>query len=121
MIPYFRNCPVWFPVFVALCASSAVAEDFQDGLDAFNNEDYSAALAAWMPLAEDGDVNAMYNIGLIYDEGLGVAMNKARALQWYLPPAEDGDVAAQYNVATIYDFGLGVPEKSEAWETNVAG
>ncbi len=93
-----------------LWASTAVADEFQKGIEACNDEDYATALAVWMPLAEDGDLNAMYNIGLIYEEGLGVATDTARALEWYLPPAEEGDVAAQLNVATIYDFGEGVPE-----------
>ncbi len=113
MIAFFRKFPRYFPVTIAVWASSAVADNFQEGIEAFNNEDYATALAIWTPLAEDGDLNAMYNIGLIYDEGLGVETDKARALKWYLPPAADGDVAARFNVATIYDFGQGVPEDNE--------
>ena len=43
-------------------AMTAAADEFEEGLEAFNSADYSAALAAWMPLAESGDFNAMYNI-----------------------------------------------------------
>ncbi len=100
-------------ILAVLCASAVNADEIQQGIDAFNNDDYATALVAWMPLAEDGDLNAMYNIGLIYDEGLGVETDKVRALRWYLAPAEEGDVAAQFNMATIYDFGKGVPENNE--------
>jgi len=71
---------------LALCvllASGASADDFRKGIDAFNNEDYVTALAEWQPLAERGDLNAMYNVGLIYDEGLGVEVDKEKALEWY--------------------------------------
>jgi TPR repeat protein len=85
---------------VVLWTSAAMAGDFQKGLKAFNNEDYATALTEWMPMAEDGDLNAMFNIGLMYDEGLGVPVDKARALEWYLPSAQEGDVTAQFNVAT---------------------
>ena len=99
------------------------AGDFQAGLEAFGREDYATALEAWLPLADDGDLNAMYNVGLIFDEGLGVGVDKSQALRWYLPPAEAGDVAAQFNVAVIYDFGDGVPENNKKalfWYTQAA-
>ena len=79
---------------MATANSIAVADVFKQGLEAFGDQNYTGALAAWVPLAEQGDLNAMYNVGLIYDEGLGVAEDKARALEWYLPPAEEGDVSA---------------------------
>jgi TPR repeat protein len=113
----------YVPAFAVLGATAVMAADFQKGLEAFNNEDYETALEEWMPLAAVGDLNAMYNVGLLYDEGLGVEENKATALEWYLPPAQDGDVSAQFNVATIYDFGEGVPEdngKALYWYTAAA-
>ena len=93
---------------VFLAATAFAQGDFQKGIAAFNTEDYVTARAEWQPLAESGDLNAMYNLGLIYDEGLGVDVDKGRALEWYMPPAEEGDVAAQFNVASIYDFGQGI-------------
>ena len=53
-------------------AGPVMAAEFKKGLEAFNAKDYEAALAEWMPLAKNGDLNAMYNIALMYDEGLGV-------------------------------------------------
>lgn len=83
------------------------AADFKTGLKAFNSGNYILALAEWEPLADNGDLNAMYNIALIYDEGLGVPKDKAKAIKWYLEPANRGDIAAQYNLAIIYDYGQG--------------
>ena len=102
-----RNLICGLCVAGALLRVPALADEFQAGLEAFNRHDYAEAMAAWMPLAESGDLNAMYNVGLLYDEGLGVDVDKARALEWYLVPAREGDVSAQFNVAMIYDFGDG--------------
>ena len=103
-------------VLSAAIAGPVMAADFQKALSAFNARDYKAALQEWLPLAESGDLNAMYNIALIYDEGLGVAVDKVKAIKWYFEPANHGDVAAQYNLATIYDYGHGVKENDEEKE-----
>ena len=84
---------------LTVVTSTASADEFQSGLDAFRDKDYATAMAAWMPLAESGDLNAMYNVGLLYDEGLGVPVDKQRAIDWYLVPAQEGDVSAQFNIA----------------------
>jgi len=62
-------------------AGPLMAADFKAGLDAFNAKDYAAALDEWLPLAEDGDLNAMYNVALIYDEGLGVPVDRVKAIK----------------------------------------
>ena len=105
-----RNNSWWWSTLAAtLLSSYALADEFQRGLVAFNDGNYEQAMEAWLPLAESGDLNAMYNVGLLYDEGLGVEQDKERALAWYLVPAQEGDVSAQFNVAMIYDFGDGDP------------
>ena len=97
----------------AAIAGPVLAADFQTGLRAYKARDYETALEEWLPLAENGDLNAMYNIALIYDEGLGVPVDKKKADKWYFEPASRGDIAAQYNLATIYDYGQGVKEDDE--------
>ncbi|MEQ9561971.1 MAG: tetratricopeptide repeat protein, partial [Woeseiaceae bacterium] len=107
-----------YPVLLALLVLAtrpAAAADFMAGIEAFKRGDYATALAEWLPMAEGGDLNAMYNVALIYDQGLGLPSDKLRALRWYRVPAEEGDVSAQFNIATIHHFGEGVPvDKKEA-------
>ena len=67
---------------LGLIASASYA-DFTDGIRAYEAGDYGTAMAAWLPLAEEGDPSAMYNVALMYDHGLGVAVDKARAIRWY--------------------------------------
>ena len=41
--------------------------DFVKGLAAYESGDYATALLEWTPLAEQGNVSAQYNLGLMYE------------------------------------------------------
>ena len=60
---------------------------FDDGMAAVKRGDYHAAHEIWLPLAERGDMRAQYNVGVLYDRGLGVPQNFAGAAKWYLAAA----------------------------------
>ena len=45
---------------IAGFGAQTLAADFQAGLDAYVVDDYAAALREFLPLAEQGDVNAQY-------------------------------------------------------------
>ncbi len=77
--------------------------------DAYQRGDYAAAYWEWRPLAEEGDPEAQFNLGILYDLGQGVAQNKMMAATWYRRSAEQGFAAAQYNLAVIFKNGEGVP------------
>src|SRR5438552_6777086 len=52
------------------------------GIGAFERGDYSVALAVWRPVADQGNEFAQYNIGWMYDLGLGVQQNDEQAVRW---------------------------------------
>jgi hypothetical protein len=58
--------------------------------------------------AEQGDVDAQFNLGFAYDEGEGVIQNYEKAIFWYLKAAKQGDIVAQFNLGCIYNEGRGV-------------
>ncbi len=60
--------------------------------------------------AEQGNVEAQYNLAMIYDRGVGVENNDSEALKWYRKAAEQGYAKAQYNLGMMYYFGKGVPQ-----------
>jgi len=60
-------------------------------------------------LAESGDVEAQFNLGLMYDQGQGVPQNYSEAVKWYRKAAEQGHADAQYFLGTMYVQGQGVP------------
>tara|TARA_R110000765_G_scaffold324976_2_gene416497 strand:+ start:916 stop:1131 length:216 start_codon:yes stop_codon:yes gene_type:complete len=58
---------------------------------------------SWYRLAaEQGDADAQYNLGIMYDTGRGVPENDAEAVRWYRLAAEQGDANAQFNLGGMY-------------------
>ena len=50
----------------------AAAGPLEDGVAAFKNGDYAMAMQILGPLADQGDVQAQFNVGLMYANGNGV-------------------------------------------------
>jgi len=84
--------------------------DFQKGLSAARSGDYATALREWTPLAEQGDATAQYNLGVLYDNGWGVAQDYRTAVKLYRLAAEQGHANAQSNLGGMYGNGKGVPQ-----------
>ncbi|MBX8825834.1 peptidoglycan-binding protein [Ochrobactrum sp. SFR4] len=59
--------------------------------------------------AESGDARALYEIGMRYTDGRGVASDFAEAAKWYALSAERGFAPAQYRLANFNEKGLGMP------------
>ena len=76
---------------VVMLATSAFAQDFQKGLEAYNAGDYATALQEWRPLAEQGYAKHKSMLGVMYDNGEGVPQDYAEAVKWYRLAAEQGD------------------------------
>ncbi len=60
----------------------------------------------YKPLAEQGDAEAQYYIGHMYEKGEGVRKNEREVAKWYRRSAEGGYAPAQYRLAVGYAFGL---------------
>jgi len=78
------------------------------GYQSYLKGDYQAAFDEWLPLAELGDVEAQYNLGVMYDEGTSVEQDLVKAAEWYRKAAEQGFLEAQYNLGMMYYQGQGV-------------
>ena len=102
-----------FPIAVVLsivCLTVPAWADFQAGEDAYHRGDYATAQREWRPLAEQGDANAQYNLGVMYDFEKGVLQDFATARQWYEKAAAQGHAGAQNNLGGLYEFGHGVAQ-----------
>ena len=58
--------------------------------------------------AEQGESWAQYNLGIMYDNGLGVLQDYKEAVKWYTKSAEQGLADAQFNLGWAYSNGRGV-------------
>ena len=96
-------------IFVLL-AEPAYAQDFDKGLAAAERGDYATALREWRPLAEQGDAEAQYYLGAMYDRGIGVRQDLAEAAKWYRRAAHQDDADGQNNLGAMYLNGHGVPQ-----------
>jgi TPR repeat protein len=93
---------------VLLGLAPPASADFDAGLAAAGAGDYATALREWRPLAEQGHRDAQFNLGLLYENGLGVARDGATAASWYRRAAEQGDREAAAYLGEMYGEGLGV-------------
>ena len=78
------------------------------GYQSYLKGDYQAAFDEWLPLAELGDAEAQYNLGVMFDQGASVEQDLARAASWYRKAAEQGFMDAQTNLGMMYYRGEGV-------------
>ena len=97
-------------VLSSFCLSMPAWADFQAGMTAYDSEDYATALREWQPLAEQGDAQAQYHVGLLYHKGRGVSQDDAQARKWYAKAAAQGQAKAQFSLGTLYFNGEGGPK-----------
>ena len=67
---------------ILLMASPVAAADFDKGALAYQRGDYATALKEWRPLAEMGDSDAQYNLGVMYAKAQGVPQYAAAPICW---------------------------------------
>ena len=77
---------------------SSCSDNFQDPMDAFKKKDYKEAFRLWLPLAEEGDAIAQFNLGQMYRRGQGVPQDYAEAIKLWKLAAEQGNAGAQHHL-----------------------
>jgi len=94
--------------FLFLFSGSSVvfADDLQDGRDAYERKDYKTAHKLLLPLAEQGDADAQFNLGLMYQKGQGVPQDNKEAVKWLRLSAEQRNERAQDNLVLMHDDSL---------------
>lgn len=100
-------------IIAALALSSTLglalaAEGFEDGLTAYRAEDYETAKRIWLPLAEAGDAETQFFIGLMQLKGQAFPTSEAEAVAWFRRAAEQGHARAQNNLGSYLLMGRGV-------------
>ena len=86
---------------------------FSKAFDAALNEDYKTAFDLWLPLAEDGNASAQFNIGLFYRLGLHVETDIKEAMRWYKLAGDQGNHFAIYAIRGLHQKDLFIePDES---------
>jgi len=106
-----------FGLLTLLISTSCAVSPFEESGKAYERGDYATAFRLMKPLAEQGDAQAQFNLGLLYNKGQGVPQDYAEAAKWYLKAAEAKQrgvlraiAQAQCNLGILYYNGQGVPQ-----------
>ena len=67
------------------------------------------SLADWRKLADHGDAEAQFQMGVRYHNGEGVPQDDTQAMKWFELAAEQGHINAQSRIGAYYWAGRGVP------------
>ncbi|MEE2687899.1 MAG: tetratricopeptide repeat protein [Pseudomonadota bacterium] len=104
MMPHLLKCFC----FVAILISGSVnAQDFRDGLRAFQLGQNERAVVIFRNLASGNNRDAQFMMGVMREGGYGMEKNLKKAAQWYLKAAKAGLPSAQFNLGIFYQLGQG--------------
>ena len=65
-------------------------------------QDHKQTVSWYRKEAHQGDREAQFHLGVMYEKGEGVTQSYKQALYWYEKAAKQGYVAAQFNLGVIY-------------------
>lgn len=111
-----KNSVIFKSILVAVLLAAAGCGDqsqqdaasYKEGTDAYANGNFAVALEKLKPLAEQGNAQAQFSLGLMYRQGKGVPQDDREAGAWWSKAAEQGYVEAQEHLGLRYANGQGV-------------
>ena len=109
----FKTSHQWlkrFGIVMMITLLQAGCNGSKDPETLFNQGAYADAFKLWLPRARDGDLAALYYLGIQYYAGLGVKRDLIKAEQWFRKAAEKAYPDAQYNLGLMYENGQVVPQ-----------
>ncbi len=92
----------------ALLSGPSASKLAEQGVAAYDAEDYTAALPLLIQSAEKGDSEAQYTLGRMYFYGWGVAKDEDRALELFRAAADQGNPGGQTGLGVLYSRGEAV-------------
>ena len=116
-LKYLKMLKVFFSFVLILgLYTSAIADQYDDGLQAFEKGDHEAALRLLEPSATTGDLVAQLTKFQIYMDETSEFSDPEKGLAWLLAKAENGSPSFQY-LAGLYEKN---PENKMKWFTLAA-
>lgn len=91
-------------------AGQALADSLAAAGRAYIAGNFVKAAKIFIPLAQQGNAAAQFNLGVMYSYGQGVPQDYKEAVKWYRMAAAQGAVDAQETLGLMYMDGTGVPQ-----------
>ncbi len=85
-----------------------IEQTLKTGKDLFYKQKYLEALPYLEDAANNGNDEAQFYVGLMFEFGYGVSINYEKAIQWYKKSVERGNPIAQNRLGEMYAQGVGV-------------
>ena len=107
-----------FIIFTFFSFLSPLNANYDKAIKLYNLKQYKKSVIAFKNFILSDNPNktkkkdAMYNLAVIYDFGLGVPKDKVRAFEWYTKASKLNHKIAQFNLAWIYYNGDNVEKNN---------
>jgi len=95
------------------CAETPSTVAYNRGVDAYRAGDFAQARTEWARSVEEGDPDAMNNLGYLWARGFGGEADLARAVALWERAARLGQSESMLHLGVAYERGVGVA-KDEA-------
>lgn len=82
--------------------------DLSSGLAAFDSKNFSMAYQLLAPLAANDNAEALWRLGMMQMNGLGMVANQQLGLENFIQAAELGHIFAHHMIGVAYMTGEGV-------------
>ena len=92
---------------------SDIDASFSSGIAAFEAKNFKQSLQFLAPLAEDGDAESQHRCAIMYQNGLGIVANDAKAAEYMRSAAEQGHAVAQHGLGFMYMEGECVEQNAQ--------
>ncbi len=98
------------PILLILLLGSPAAANLSKDSEAVESRNDATSLKGWGVLAEQGDADAQFNMGVVYLRGIGVTQDYQAAFNWFKKSTEQKHALAQFSLGVMYLQGLGVTQ-----------
>lgn len=83
-------------------ASIPANAGYDEGIQAYTNGDFEGAAREFTVLAKKGHADSQYMLGMLYEEGQGLARDDVEAAFWYARAADQGFVDAYFALGQLF-------------------
>ena len=98
---------------VALGQSHAQSNRYEEAFKAYQNQNFTDAEDTWVALADSGDVNAQYALGVMHLRQEASDSSPVAAFSWFEKAAAQGHATAMFNLGVAYWEGSGVEQNKD--------
>lgn len=88
---------------IVVGATTCLADTYQEGKTALEHKNYAQANAFFSKACDSGDAKGCFDLGKIYENGIGIAGNKYKAAALYAQACRGGMSLGCSSMALTYD------------------